>query len=356
MKKITQQLVFCCLLPLAVAWAGGEGQWHIVATRNEIPNRGECGMAAWEGRLYLVGGGALPTQVYDPATALWQQRAAPPQNINHFQAVALGGRIYVLSALTTGPYPNQPNIEKPLIYDIATDKWTAGNPLPAGRNRAAAGAAVYNGRLLLVAGIQQGHFSGTTNQFDQYDPVSNSWTPLPDAPHIRDHCSAAVLGDKLYVAGGRNTSYHEPDNFMSFFKKTVLEVDCYDFKSGQWSTLAARLPQGSGGGALVALQGKLFYMGGERATDTEPNMPRNDVYWLEPGTGTEWKNASALREPRNGMSAAVMNDTIYVFGGAGPKQAPLPDGPLHEAMQKRPAPAKEVSDKPSPLEMFTFTK
>lgn len=87
--------------------------------------------------------------------------------------------------------------------------------------------------------------------FDEYDPVTKRWRSLPDAPHIRDHSMAAVVGDKFYAVGGRNTSYHEPDNFMAFMSKTVLEVDCYDFKTGRWSTLPAKLPLGSGGGTWL---------------------------------------------------------------------------------------------------------
>ena len=44
--------------------------------------------------------------------------------------------------------------------------------------------------------------------FDEHDPTTDRCAALPDAPHIRDHCSPAVLSDKLYVAGGRNNSYH----------------------------------------------------------------------------------------------------------------------------------------------------
>lgn len=339
---------------------GGDGKWEIIATNNSIPNRGECGMAAYSGKLYLLGGGPLPTQVYDPGTKTWTAKATVPLNINHFQAVALDNKIYVLSALTDGQYPNQANIPSVYYYDIAKDKWATGGALPAERNRGAAGAALYNGKLYLVAGIQHGHSSGTTNMFDEYDPSTGKWTALPDAPHIRDHCTAAVVNDKLYVAGGRNTSYHEPDNFMSFFKKTVLEVDCYDFKSGQWSALAAKLPLGSGGGAMVNLNNILYYMGGERATETEANSPRDNVFWLDPAGGGEWKETSHLKEARNGMSAAVIGNNIYVFGGAGPKIAPLPDGPLKETARKQPPPPQPPPPKengpkpPSPLEMFTI--
>jgi N-acetylneuraminic acid mutarotase len=153
--------------------------------------------------------------------------------------------------------------------------------------------------------------------FDCYDPATDTWTILPDATHIRDHCSAAVVKDRLYVAGGRNTSYHEPDNFTAFFSHTVLDVDCYDFATGKWSTLEARLPLGSGGGALVNCKDVLYYMGGERATATEPNAPRKNTYYLDPSTKNEWKETDPLHYGRNGMPAAVLNNQIYVAGGSG---------------------------------------
>ncbi|HMC84138.1 MAG TPA: hypothetical protein VKI61_01370, partial [Chitinophagaceae bacterium] len=178
------------------------------------------------------------------------------------------------------------------------------------------------------------------------------------------HCAAAVIKDKLYVAGGRNTSYHEPGNFMSFFGKTVLEVDCYDFKSAQWSTLAAKLPLGSGGGSMVNLQDKLYYMGGERATDKEANAPRKNVFWLDPSTDDQWKETSSLQEARNGMSAAVLNNKIYVFGGAGGGQGPGPGGPggpprqpgqSNDTMHRPPPPRREEGPRPgSPLEVFAI--
>jgi N-acetylneuraminic acid mutarotase len=335
----------------------GNGNWQSVKTKNPASGRSECGMAACNGKLYLMGGGDLPVDVFDPVANTWTSRKKAPVDMNHFQPVTFQNKIYVLEAFTAGVYPEQPNLKNVYIYDTDNDLWTEGEALPADRSRAAAGAAVYGGKLYLVAGIQHGHTSGTTNMFDVYDPQTNQWTALPDAPHIRDHCAAAVVNDKLYVAGGRNTSYHEPQNFMSFFKKTVLEVDCYDFKTGQWSTLAAALPLGSGGGSMVNLHNKLYYMGGERATETEPNQPRANVFWLDPASANSWKETSPLQEARNGMSAAVLNNKIYVFGGAGPKMPPMPDGPRNDTARRMPPPPPPPIEKgprpASPLEVFT---
>jgi N-acetylneuraminic acid mutarotase len=359
MKKPLYQNIFPLMILLSsfVFIKGDDGNWEIVKTKNAVSNRGECGMAACNGKLYLLGGGALPTAVFDPATVTWSSKAIAPVDINHFQPVSYQNKIYVLEAFTAGVYPDQPNLKNVYIYDTDKDAWSTGGSLPAERSRAAAGAALYNGKLYLVAGIQHGHSSGTTNMFDVYDPQTGQWTALPDAPHIRDHCAAAVIKDKLYIAGGRNTSYHEPGNFMSFFKKTVLEVDCYDFKTAHWSTLAARLPLGSGGGSMVNLDDKLYYMGGERATETEPNRPRANVFWLDPATGDAWKETNSLKEARNGMSAAVLDNKIYVFGGAGPKIAPMPDGPRNDTARRSspPPPQREQEPRaPSPLEVFSI--
>jgi N-acetylneuraminic acid mutarotase len=296
------------------------GHWQILKTNNEIAERNECGLATVNGKLYLIGGdGGSPKKVecFDPKTLSWTTLASAPVVMHHFQAVALGKNIYVLAAFADGNYPNQNPLPGVYIYDTEKDNWKKGAEIAADRKRAGAGAAAYNGKLYLVAGIQHGHSSGTTNMFDEYDPQTNTWTVLPDAPHIRDHASATVIKDKLYAVGGRNTSYHEPDNFMAFFSHTVTEVDCFDFATGKWSTLSAKLPLGTGGGAVVNFKDKLYYMGGERATATSGNGPQKNVYFLDPATNNQWAEVDNLNKARNGTAAVVLNNTIYLLGGSG---------------------------------------
>ena len=349
---VTVSLAACIVL------ANGDGHWHTAITKNAGRGRSECGVAACDGKIYVIGGGKLATEAYDPASASWQQKAVPPLNINHFQPVTYNHNIYVLEAFTEGEYPKQPNLSQVYIYHPASDSWSAGTGLPGDRQRAAAGAALHGGKLYLVAGIKDGHTSGTSALFDEYDPATGTWTALPDAPHVRDHCAAAVIKDKLYVAGGRNTSYHEPDNFMAFFGKTVQEVDCYDFNSGHWSSLAAKLPLGSGGGSMVNFRDRLYYMGGERATATEPNQPRKNVFWLDPVSGSGWVATDSLAFARNGMGAAVDGDHIYVCGGAFAGGARGPGGPPpgtgKQDSTHRPPPPPAGNEPPSPLEVFSL--
>ena len=302
--------------------------WEMVKTTNAINSRSECGLAAVNGKLYLMGGGgnsALPVEIFDPATATWTKGAMAPSIMHHFQPVTLGDKIYVLEAFVDNIYPNQTTAANVFCYDTKADKWQKLAGLPVERRRAGAGAAVYNGKLYLAGGIQNGHASGTTNMFDVYDPETDKWTALPNAPHIRDHNMAAVVNDKLYAIGGRNTSIHEPE-FGAFYSKVVLDVDVYDFKTGQWSTLAAKLPKGTGGGSAVVVGSLLLYIGGERATDTEANAPRKDVYYIIDLGMKAFDKMPNLNLARNGAGAAVVGQekgngtihhTIYIAGGAG---------------------------------------
>ncbi len=335
------------------------GSWKILKTKNDVPGRDECSLATVGNTLFLIGGQgpAMRVEVLDLTTLKWSAKAVAPVPFNHFQSVALGNKIYVLDAFNDGSYPNQVPASNAYCYDTEKDNWQKLAGLSEDRRRGGAGAATYNGKLYLVCGIKHGHVSGTCNLFDVYDPATNKWTAMPDAPHIRDHSMAVVIDDKLLAIGGRNTSLHDPGNFMSFFSKTVLEVDCFDFKTGKWTTLAAKLPLGTGGGTAVNLSGKLFYIGGERATDTKPNCPQKDVYYLDINKPDHWVKAADLNAVRNGVGGTVYDHKIYIAGGSGggtpPKGPPPgagPGGPPIGGMPGDPPPAREPANgKPQTL-------
>jgi hypothetical protein len=318
MKKITVSaflfLSFCYYGVLAQ-----QGYWQVVKTVNTVPDCSECSMAAVNGKLYLIGNDgdvATPVKCLDPGSLTWTKLAEAPVIMHHFQAVDYNNKIYVLDAFSVGGFPDQVPMANVYSYDIQNNNWEKGGEIPSDRRRAGAGAAEYRGKLYLIAGIKHGHSSGTNSLFDCYDPETKTWSILADAPHIRDHCFATVIKDKLYVVGGRNTSFRDPENKILFFAKTVLDVDVYDFSSGRWSTLSARLPLGSGGGNLVNLNNVLYYMGGERATETERNAPRKNTFFLDPSASNQWTETDSLHFARNGMAAAVLNNKIYAAGGS----------------------------------------
>lgn len=301
------------------------GNWNLVESNNNIGNRSECSLVGLDGKLYLIGGDGWDNAVaeYDPLCNIWTKKAEAPKIMHHFQGVGYGHNIYVLNAFTTKDYPDQKTLENVYSYNVRENFWRKLSEIPVDRRRAGAGTVVYNNKFYSVGGMTHGHRSGTNAMFDCYDPLTDKWTILPDAPHIRDHSTAVIVGDKLYAIGGRNTSLHDENNFESFLDKVVLEVDCYNFKTGKWSTLLQNLPLGTGGGTAVNLDDKIYYIGGERATAVTTNTPQTDVFYLDPAISNKWIKAGSLNKARNGVGGTVLNHKIYIAGGSAMGQTPL---------------------------------
>ncbi|MEO6000468.1 MAG: malectin domain-containing carbohydrate-binding protein, partial [Chitinophagaceae bacterium] len=261
-------------------------------------------------KFYLIGGrGIVPVQEYNPINKTWTNKANVPVELNHFQAVTLNGLVYVSGAFT-GQYPHEIPVSQGYIYNSLTDKWYAGAQLPTARLRGSAGAVVYQSKIYLVGGIVDGHWNGWVKWFDEYDPATNTWRTLPDAPRVRDHFHAAVINGKLYVASGRRSSASTGE----VFNLTVAEVDVYDFTTGLWSTLPAgsNLPIPRAGATTSVLNNELLIIGGE---SPQP-AAHGETHALNLQTNI-WRRLPDLVQGRHGTQVIESNSGLYISSGAG---------------------------------------
>lgn len=286
-----------------------EKSWQEVDMQNEPTARHENAFVEADGKFYLIGGrGERPVDIYDPETKTWSQGQSPPLEMHHFQAVAHDGKVYVMGALTGG-YPDEQPIPNIYMYDPASDSWTKGPEIPEERRRGAAGAFVHDGKFYLVNGIQNGHTNGYVSWLDMYDPGSGEWTQLADAPHQRDHVQAAVVNNKIVVAGGRTTSAETGQSL----ELTRPEVDVYDMESGTWTTLEQEIPTQRAGTTSVVLDGKLIVIGGESGA---MEAAHHQAEALDLASG-EWSSLPSLKQGRHGTQAIVYDGKIYIAAGSG---------------------------------------
>ncbi|WP_226163610.1 malectin domain-containing carbohydrate-binding protein, partial [Hymenobacter terricola] len=287
------------------------GVWQIVTpTAGAFTGREENAFVGAGNKFYLLGGrGIVPVQEYTPATNTWADKAAPPVELNHFQAVTLDGLIYAAGAMN-GAYPHEVPLPNTYIFNPAKNTWSVGAAIPAARRRGSAGAVVYNNKIYLVAGITDGHWAGWVPWFDEYDPATNTWRALPDAPRARDHFHATVVNNKLYLAGGRRSS----GSTNQVFDLTIPEVDVYDFTAGTWSTLptGSNLPTPRAGASNVLLSNELLVIGGE---SSQP-AGHKETHALNLTTNT-WRRLADLQESRHGTQAIVNNNGVYIAAGSG---------------------------------------
>jgi N-acetylneuraminic acid mutarotase len=289
-------------------------RWQTIDPQGQATQRHENGMVAHKGKIYVIGGrGVKPVEVFDPNTKTWTKKANTPIEMHHITPVSFGDSILVVTGLT-GKYPAELPLQKVWQYTPESDTWQALEQIPKLRQRGGAGVTVYQNHIYIVGGIKLGHTSGTNNLFDRYNPQDKSWITLTDAPHIRDHGNAVVVGDVLVALGGRNTSYHEPERFTAFFEQVSDKVDVYDFASEQWGTLKSRLPLGTAGAGAAVVNNTLYYVGGEYAA----KLANNRTFSLDLATQT-WTELAQLQRGRHGTNAVVIDNKIYMAMGSGNK-------------------------------------
>lgn len=308
---IAMLLIHACLW-IATATAQ---DWQTLSPEGMPSARHEAAMVGHHGKIYVLGGRRIhPADVFDPQTNRWFPRATMPIELHHFQAVSVGQSIYLVGAMN-GPFPSEKPLEKVVVYTPQDDRFEMIHHIPASRRRGAAGAAVYQEKIYLVGGITNGHVDGTVNWLDVYDPKTGAWEKLSDAPHARDHCTAAIVDDKLYAIGGRVTTR------QNIFSDTVAEIDVYDLRSNQWmadETLTIPVPAAGLMSTVVKKsdqsdEPEIYVAGGESGTRATAH---DEVYALNPRTRS-WRKIASLKQGRHGTGLALVDHRLYVAVGCG---------------------------------------
>jgi N-acetylneuraminic acid mutarotase len=202
----------------------------------------------------------------------------------------LGSKIYIIGgADSTG-------ISKAVeIFDVQTNSWTLGAGLPT--PSAELVVAEVNGKIYAIGGYNL----VATSFVYEYDPLTNAWTTKAPMTTARSVMSGCVYNNKIYVAGGWPGT------------KNILEI--YDPATNSWST-GAPMPAGRHNiNSMVALNGKIYFIGGKNALFSEVY---NSVFIYDPNLNT-WSIRPSLPEPRYHGVAFTDGKKIYYAEGS-----PLP--------------------------------
>jgi N-acetylneuraminic acid mutarotase len=131
------------------------------------------------------------------------------------------------------------------------------------------------------------------------EPTAGRWSQAPALPTARTEVAAALLGGRVYVAGG----------FTGDGRASAL-VEVFDLAAGTWQR-SAPLPAPRHHVGLVALGERLYLIGGYG--DGWDAVA--DVYVYEP-SADRWREGPALPAPRGALAAAVLGGHAHAVGGA----------------------------------------
>ncbi len=135
-----------------------------------------------------------------------------------------------------------------------------------------------------------------------YLPLEDCWQPRAAGPAVSNP-QAVLLGETIYLAGGRNAQGAPLDRLYR-----------YDPRRDRWEA-GARLPDARGGRAAAALDGRLYLFGGQ--TGDQPS----NVVWVYDPQADSWSRGVDWPHPRADAAAVALAGKIYLIGGrdaAGP--------------------------------------
>ena len=257
-------------------------------------------------------------QFYSITHDTWRTVSSIPKPVNHGNAAAVNGKIYVLGGLVptetwnTSPVWNYTSDS--WVYDPRDDSWAPLPAMPGVEARGSAGVGVYEGKVFLAGGLRKlelfhGGVQETVDTVSIFDTVTKKWLEVPSAakniPEGRDHAGAAVVGSKMFVLGGRK-------NGQENVKDTVFILDLKNLQRG-WKTSKAKMPTPRGGVATGVIGKKVYIFGGEGNTQVASGV-FNETESYDTATDC-WEKSIPMKIPRHGTYAVGVGKKVYIPGG-----------------------------------------
>jgi N-acetylneuraminic acid mutarotase len=288
------------LLCSTAALAQDAGTW--AAAGQTTTARTEIGSAEINGKVYVMGGGALGrqdsplAQEFDPATGRWRDLAPIPKGVSHVGVAALNGKVYVAGGFTRNVHLDP--LDQFVVYDPASNTWQTLAPLST--RRGSVGLAAVGGKLHAIGGRTPDTKTVATHEV--YDPATSKWTAAAPLPTARDHLGIMVVDEKIHVFGGR----------LDDIVDNVGLHDVYDPATDKWQS-AAPLPTKRSAGAAVLYHGLILYHGGEcKNPTTRATFDEFEAY--DPKTDS-WRTLAKAPTGLHAHVGVAVGDTTYFIGG-----------------------------------------
>lgn len=249
--------------------------------------------------LVVALGSALPAQAASPPT--WVPRASLPTPLEGHCTAAIGDKIFTAYGFS----PGSGDTKGLRIFDIAKNNWSLGPSAPSPAHSEGYRGVSHGGKLYCIGGRGPG---GALSGLERFDPSSGTWTTLASMPDARAGTTAAVLGDSIFVFGGRKGT--APCNAAAVAPGATTTILRYEIAKNSWSN-AGNLAVNRSDATVARVGDGIFVFGGCSGSTTFASVEVYNPHTLK----STLLPVTMPGGPRSDAAAARHGHLIHVTGG-----------------------------------------
>lgn len=252
-----------------------------------------------------------------------------PQGITSFGGAIINNTFYAYGGNYGSAHEYTNEEQSNDLWALNLENGQAWKKVSSGPRLQGLAMVAHNGLLYRVGGFTAMNSEGEEQDLQsqdsvaQFSPETGVWKELPTLPEPRSSHDAAVLGDKLYVAGGWNMPGAGKDRV---WHKTAWRLDLGD-EDAQWKAIAEP-PFQRRALSLAVWNGKLYCIGGMRMQGS----PTTAVNVYDPDID-RWTSAPSLIGTSLdgfGTSSFACNGALFTSTISGSLQRLSADGKAWE--------------------------
>lgn len=182
-------------------------------------------------------------------------------------------------------------------------------------------AVVWKDSMLIFGGFEEDNQRFSQEVF-MFDFLTKKWKEIKTEgipPSHRDFHAACMLGDRMYVFGGRSDERGQFHSSSDFYDNAIHILDMKELK---WTKpVVKNAPPGRRSNTLWSYQGLVYMFGG---FESKNNRHFSDLHCYNPENNTWNQLKAAGQSPvaRRRQCTVMVGSKLFLFGGTKPDENP----------------------------------
>ena len=270
-----ESAVFACGGPggnKTMCYVPSKNKWYSMVQRVSIRNPFGLDVSAFQGKLYVIGGGKREVERYDPLLNSWASVKSLKEKIQFASAVTFQGYLYVIGGVDTDN--DNERLNSVCRYNPDANMWQEVAPLPKPRSSFCAVADEKN--IYVIGGLRSSGESGVlTKVVEKLNLEENCWKRTAPTQEERRSPGGVNFRNQIFVFGGLRNS-----------NSNGYSCEKYDKDMNIWSAISSPVFAPGHPPSAVCFNGQIFVFGKFQSDQSDRQNATLRVYDVD---SNEWK-------------------------------------------------------------------